>query len=233
MGLGGASSYTALMAIFGMSYLYIPPVSLSLNLAVSSIAAFNFIRKGHLRVDLLMPFLLASMPMAYLGGALRIGQTAFLWLLLISLVFVAMRIYLVDSTALRLQLTPISKLIISLLAGAVLGLVAGIVGIGGGIYLVPLILVLGLGNPREAAACGAVFVLLNSFTGLVSRFQYQPVEVISGILPLLLAVIVGALLGSHLGSAKLKQTVMEKWLGSIVLIAVVLLVKRIITGYYL
>lgn len=230
LGMGGASSYTALMAIFGMSYLYIPPVSLSLNMAVTSVAAFNFIRKGHLRFDLLLPFLVASIPMAYLGGALQISQTVFLWVLLISLLFVVARIYLLDSTALKLQLTPTSKIIISLFAGAILGFVAGIVGIGGGVYLVPLIIVLGLGSPREAAACGAVFVWLNSFTGLISRFQNQPVELTADMFPLLIAVIAGAVLGSHHGSAKLKPAVMEKWLGGIILVAIVLLIKRIISS---
>ncbi len=227
LGLGGGSSYTALMAIFGMSYLYIPPIALTLNLAVTTIAAFNFIRNGHLRFGLLLPFLLASMPMAYLGGALQISQTAFLWALLVSLVFVALRIYLLDSLAFRLQLAAKSKLIICLLAGAVLGLVAGVVGIGGGIYLVPLIIVLGLGNPKEAAACGAVFVWMNSFMGLVSRFQHQAIEITADLSLLLVAVIIGGALGSHLGAAKLKPAVMEKWLGGIILVAIVLLIKRI------
>ena len=98
VGLGGGSSYTALMAIFGISTLAIPMISLSLNLFVTSVGSFNFIRNKHAKIKLILPFLISSIPMAYLGGSLKLPKEMFYWILLISLVFVAVRIYFWQNT---------------------------------------------------------------------------------------------------------------------------------------
>ncbi len=227
VGLGGASSYTALMALFGISTLAIPAVSLTLNLFVSTAGSINFIRGGHARVRLITPFLVTSIPFAYLGGSLQLPKSVFLWILLLSLIFVLLRIYVWQSMSLKLPLTHRAQLAIAGLSGALLGLVAGIVGIGGGIYVVPLILVLGLGSEKEAAACGAVFVWMNSLSGLISRWQHNPVDLKPYIL-LFVAVLVGGLLGSFFGSSKFSPKLMEKILGIIILVAAVFLLKRLL-----
>jgi len=139
VGLGGGSSYTALMAITGVSYLLIPIISLTLNLLVTSVGSFNFIRKKHGRLTLILPFWVGSIPLSYLGGSLKLPREIFYRILLISLVFVALRIYVWENTALKVRFENISKTILSFIAGCVLGFIAGAVGIGGGIYLVPLI----------------------------------------------------------------------------------------------
>jgi uncharacterized membrane protein YfcA len=226
VGLGGGSSYTALMAIFGMNTLAIPMISLSLNLVVTSVGSFNFIRNKHGKIKLIMPFLISSMPMAYLGGALKLPKEIFYWVLLLSLVFVAVRIYFWQNTTIKLNIDQKEKIFISLLAGSVLGLVAGIVGIGGGIYLVPLIIILGLGAEKEAAACGAIFIWLNSFSGLLSRFQYNSIDLTSYI-PLIIAVLTGGFLGSFMGSSKFSPKLMEKILGTVIIIAIFFLTKQI------
>ena len=159
VGLGGGSSYTALMAILGFSALQIPLVSLILNMLVTAIGSINFIRHKHARWNLILPFLVTSIPMAYLGGALQLAKDTFYLVLLISLCFVAARIYLWQELRLQIELSPRNKLLVSLLAGSILGLIAGIAGIGGGIYLVPLIIVLGLGTVKEAAASGVILYL--------------------------------------------------------------------------
>ena len=155
VGLGGGSSYTALLYIAGISYKAVPVISLILNIFVASLSSFNFVRKGHARLNLILPFLLSSIPMSYLGGALEISETVFLWILWISLLFVAARIYLFDQVSIKLNINPAQQIMISVVAGAVLGFIAGTVGIGGGVYLIPLIMVLGLGNAKEAGAAGA------------------------------------------------------------------------------
>jgi len=137
VGLGGGSSYTALMAISGVSYLQIPTISLTLNLFVTSVGSFNFIRKKHARPTLILPFFVGSIPLSYLGGSLRLPRDIFYWILLISLVFVALRIYAWENTALKVCMGNAQKTILSFIAGCVLGFIAGTVGIGGGIYLVP------------------------------------------------------------------------------------------------
>ena len=227
VGLGGGSSYTALMAIFGMNTLAIPMLSLSLNLFVTTFGSFNFLRNKHGNIKLILPFLISSMPMAYLGGALQLPKEIFYWVLLISLVFVAARIYIWKNTSFKLNLDQKEKFIISLFAGSVLGLVAGIVGIGGGIYLVPIIIILGLGTEKEAAACGAIFIWLNSLSGLLSRLQYNSID-LTEYIPLIVAVLAGGFLGSFMGSFKFSPKLMEKILGVVILIAIMFLIKNIL-----
>ena len=227
VGLGGGSSYTAVMALLGFSTIVIPTVSLMLNMLVTTVGSYNFIRQKHVRFKLIAPFLISSMPMAYLGGTLHLPKQLFFWLLLVSLVFVAIRIYFWRNTTLGLILSVRQKISISLLAGAVLGFIAGVVGIGGGIYLVPLIIILGLGSQKEAAACGAIFVWLNSVAGLTARFQYHFID-LRAYIPLIIAVILGGIFGSYLGASRFSAKTIEKVLGMVVLIAIGFLIKKLI-----
>jgi uncharacterized membrane protein YfcA len=228
VGLGGGSSYTAILAIFSINYLAIPTISLTLNLFVTSIGAVTFIINRHVRLKLLLPFLLASIPLAYLGGSLHMQKEIFLWILWASLIFVVIRIYFVKQTKLMLEIKPRQKLVISITAGMLLGFIAGIVGIGGGIYLIPLILVLGLGSAKQAAACGAIFVWVNSAVGLSARLVHQPINLLD-YLPLIIAVVIGGLLGSYLGASRYSAKTVEKTLGLVIIIAVILLGKRLFT----
>lgn len=227
LGLGGGSSYTALMAIAGMNYLVIPTLSLILNIFVTSIGSFNFIRHKHARLNLITPFFISSMPMAYVGGSLALPTEIFYWALLVSLVFVATRIYLMRDISYHLNLNRGQQIMLSLFSGAVLGLIAGIVGIGGGIYLVPLIIILGLGTVKEAAACGAIFIWLNSVSGLAARLQHHPVELLD-YMPIIIAVILGGALGSHFGSKRFSAATMEKILGVVTLVAIGFLLRKLL-----
>lgn len=228
VGLGGGSSYTALMAIFGFNTLAIPTISLTLNFIVSGVGSINFIRFKHARAGLILPFLISSIPMAYMGGSLEMPKEVFYWILLISLVIVAFRIYVWSDTKFELKLGRRGQIITSLIVGSILGLISGIVGIGGGIYLVPMIIVLGLGSQKEAAACGAIFVWLNSLSGLVSRFQYNPINLTDYVV-LIIAVLFGGALGSFLGSSRFSRNLMERMLGLIILVAIIFLVKEIMS----
>lgn len=228
IGLGGGSSYTALLAIFNVNSLAIPMVSLTLNLFVTSIGSYNFIKNKHAKINLILPFLISSIPMAYLGGALNVEKEIFYWVLLISLILVAIRIYFWQNVSIKLNLKKNEKIILSLFAGSVLGLLSGIVGIGGGVYLVPLIIILGLGTEKEAAACGAIFTWLNSGSGLLSRLQYNSID-LSNYIPLILTVIAGGILGSFLGSSKFSAKTMDKILGVVIVVAIIFLTKKVIS----
>ena len=228
VGLGGSSSYTAMMVIMGFDAAVIPMVSLILNLSVTTIGSYNFIRNKHARLELIAPFLITSIPMAYLGGALQLPKEIFYWVLLVSLVLVVLRIYFWRNTALRLELGRAGKIYVSLSIGAILGLVAGIAGIGGGIYLVPLIIILGLGTEQQAAACGAIFIWLNSLAGLTSRLQHNAIELTAWI-PLIVAVVLGGALGSWLGASRLSPYAMQKILGAIIIVAIFMLLPRVLT----
>ncbi|MGD2056306.1 MAG: sulfite exporter TauE/SafE family protein [Gammaproteobacteria bacterium] len=227
VGLGGGSAYTALLVIFGVNALAIPLVALTLNICVTTVGSYHFIRNRHARLRLVLPFLVSSIPMAYLGGSLQLPKHVFYWILLISLLLVAVRIIFWRGAQLPLHLTQAARIAVSLAAGSLLGLVAGIAGIGGGVYLIPLILLLGLGNEKEAAAAAAVFVWLNSASGLASRLQYNAID-ITEYLPLILAVIIGGAMGSFMGSFRYSSAAMQKALGVIVLIAIMLLARRLL-----
>lgn len=227
VGLGGGSSYTALLTIFGASYIAIPSVSLTLNILVASLGSYNFIRAGHARWPLILPFLISSIPFAYLGGSLHLPVTAFNWLLFISLLLVVTRIYLPITTSFPFQFSSAQRVIVSLTSGAILGFIAGAVGIGGGIYLIPLILLLGLGTAKQAAAAGVVFVLVNSVIGMIARFQADRID-LTFIAPLLVAVIIGGWLGSTLGALKFRPIIIERILGLVIVIAVLLLLRKLL-----
>lgn len=227
VGLGGGSSYTAFLVIFGFSTLTIPLISLTLNILVTSIGSYNFIRNKHARIRLIAPFLLSSIPMAYLGGVLQVPKLVFQWILFVSLMFVVFRIYLWRKTVFQLKVGAAGKLAISVIAGSILGLLAGIVGIGGGIYLVPLILLLGLGTVKEAAACGAIFIWLNSSAGLLSRLQYNTVD-LQPYVPLIIAVIIGGTIGSFMGAFKLPADKVEQILGVVIIVAMLFLGRTLL-----
>ena len=226
VGLGGGSSYTALMAISAVTYQLIPTTSLTLNLIVTFIGTINFWRSGHGRLGLIGPFLITSIPMAYMAGSLQLSQGVFHSLLLGTLVLVALRIYALDELKLSVELSGTPKWIVILLLGATLGFVAGSVGIGGGIYLVPLIVMFGLGNEKEAAAAGTLFIWVNSFFGLMARSQTHAIDM-DFILPLAGAVVLGGFLGSYVGAFKLPAKTIQKVMGIAILLAIVFLAQKV------
>jgi uncharacterized membrane protein YfcA len=226
VGLGGGSSYTALLAIFGASAMTIPLVSLTLNILVTTFGSLVFLLHGHARLRLIVPFIISSIPMAYLGGMLHLPKRIFYVLLLISLCVAAARIYFPD-TSRPVHLDQRRKILLAIGSGAILGLIAGITGIGGGIYLVPLIILLGLGNAKEAAACGAFFIWVNSVSGLLARIQYNEVDLVP-YLPLVIAVVLGGMAGTLMGAGRFKVRTMQQILGSILIVAILLLGKKIV-----
>lgn len=227
VGLGGGSSYTALFAVFGLAYQVIPTASLSLNTIVSLTASIQFARSGHLKFSILWPFLITSVPMAFFGGRLQLSEAVFQILLLVTLAAVAARIYFWKEPVPRHRGSRAFKLGMSLAIGSILGFIAGAVGIGGGIYLVPLILILGIGKTKEAAATGAVFILINSVTGLWARANAYDVP-LDLIFPMALAVLVGGVLGSRLGAGRWEARRLQKILGAIILVAIVMLMRKLI-----
>jgi uncharacterized membrane protein YfcA len=224
VGLGGGSSYTALLAIFGASTVTIPMVSLTLNIVVTTFGSIVFLWQGHARLRLIAPFLLSSIPMAYLGGMLHLPKGFFYALLFLCLSFAAIKIYL-PGPAISLSLSKRRQLALATSCGALLGLVAGITGIGGGVYLVPLIILLGLGSAKEAAACGAFFIWVNSVSGLLARVQFNSIDIVH-YWPLIIAVVVGGIAGTILGAGHFKCETMQRILGSILVAAIFLLGRK-------
>lgn len=227
VGLGGGSAYTAIMAIFDVNYVLIPTTSLMLNVTVTSVGAANFWRGGHVNWRLIAPFLLSSIPLAYLGGSIHFSKQVFYVLLLLTLTTLAVRIYFFDSLRISLKLESRQKFMFSVALGGLLGFIAGTVGIGGGIYLVPLIVMFGLGSEKEAAAAGSIFIWVNSLSGLLSRMQRGAFDM-EMILPLLAAVVVGGYLGSYMGSFRFSPRVVQKIMGMVIVVAIGFLIKRLL-----
>lgn len=227
VGLAGGSSYIALLTIFGVDYLMIPTVALSMNIMVSTLGAWNFFRAKHARVRLIAPFLLSSIPLAWLGGTIMLPARLFDILLLIFLAIVAVRIYGFSSIRALARPGKAAGLLISLVIGSVLGFISGALGLGGGIYLVPLIILFGLGSPKEAAACAAFFIWVNSVAGLAARLGSHPLPPAAALLPLLAAVAAGGYAGSFLSANYFSARTVQRFLGLIVVVAILLLLRKI------
>lgn len=227
VGLGGGSSYIALMAIFGISYHIIPTTSLTMNLVVTFIGMINFWRNGFVKLDLILPFLAASIPMVYLAGIMELPKDIFQIILLFTLVMVAVRIYIFHHLRFSFQLTGNQKWIFIISLGGLLGFIAGTVGIGGGIYLVPLIIMFRLGSEKEAAAAGATFIWVNSLVGVIARAQIGTFDPLF-ILPLAGSVLLGGFAGSYMGAVRFTAKTIQHVMGGIIILAIMFLIKGIL-----
>lgn len=232
VGLGGGSSYTAWMVILSIPTLMIPSLALSLNILVSGVVCIQFIRKRLIPWKILSLLLIFSAPSAYIGGLLQINEDIIHLILLISLIFIAFRLVFFDSKN-YIQAAPPQRLAIIYIAilGALLGFLAGLVGIGGGIYLVPALLILRLASINQAAACGGAFILCNSTVGLYAKWQTNNIPyTFEELLPCLIAVALGGILGSQFSITQKNQTILEKILICVVFLACLLLIKKIFIG---
>jgi len=227
VGLGGGSSYTAIMAIMGINYQLIPATSLTLNLGVTFIGMINFWKAGYGRINLVAPFLITSIPMSYLAGSVQLPELIFEIILTMTLILVLLRIYYFNRLAFTYQLSNIEKWLLAIFLGSFLGLISGAVGIGGGIYLVPLIIMFGLGTTKEASAAGAMFIWFNSFAGLLPRLQSGTYD-IKSIIPLVFAVLLGGCVGSYFGSVRFESIFIQKIMGTVIILAIIFLIQGIV-----
>ena len=220
VGHGGASGYIAVMALAGMAPATIRPIALMLNVVVAGIASLQFWRAGHFSWPLFWPFVVLAVPCAFLGGSLHLPAQAFRIVLGCILLF---------STVQLLRQPPAAKphgdppWPAALALGAAIGLVSGLTGTGGGIFLSPLLIVLGWGTPARVAGVSAPFILLNSIAGLLGNLSA------TGHFPdfaIVLAVAAGAggLLGAHLGSRRFAPIAIKRMLAVVLLIAAVKLI---------
>lgn len=198
VGHGGASGYLAVMALAGFAPETLRPTALVLNLCVSLIGSILFFRAGHFHARLFVPLVTASIPFAYLGGLVRLPGGWFHLLLAGTLGFAALRLVLPMSGETSLR-TP--RTVVLLALGAVIGLLSGLVGVGGGIFLTPLLVLLCWCDTRTAAALSAPFIFLNSAAGLLGQFR-TPLAFPESLPWLIAAVMVGGSLGALWGSGR-------------------------------
>ncbi len=220
-GFGGASGYLLSMSFFDIPANVMSTTALVLNIFVSSISFANYFRAGHFRPKLLVPFLITSIPAAFLGGTFKLSEQTYTTLLYIVLTYLAFRMTLFPVLSEKAGWTPRPiPLWAALVSGALIGLLSGMIGIGGGIFLSPLIILLGWGTSKQAAASAGAFIAVNSISGLVGRFTNSTFSLGEFGIPLLIVGLLGALLGSRLGAVRFSSANVRRVLGAILCIAV-------------
>lgn len=214
-GQGGASGYLALMAFFSIAPVYMKTSALLLNVFVSLIAFILYYKAGHFRWKLLLPFALTSIPMAFVGAKLNVNPHLYKMVLGLLLLVAAARMLYKPSKKKDIK-TP--SFLIALMAGAVIGFLAGMTGIGGGIILSPLILLFNWASIKETAAVSSIFIFLNSISGLIGTW-YNGIVLPPEIIFWVLAGMAGGIAGGYAGSRKFSVSWSTYALSAVLLIA--------------
>jgi uncharacterized protein len=215
VGHGGASGYLAVMALFGVAAAVTRPTALILNVFVASIAAFQFYRAKHFDWKIFLPFAAASIPLAYLGGKIQLAEPVYKIVLGVVLMLAAGRL----AINLKNENEPNAPTIwLALIIGASLGFVSGLVGVGGGIFLTPILLLMNWTETKKAAGVSAMFILVNSISGLLGN--YAQVEQLPRVVSVwIIAAIIGGIIGSTLGSRYFNTLTLRRVLAAGLMIA--------------
>jgi len=200
VGFGGGSTYLALLLIWNIPYYIFPVIALCCNIIVVSGNCFNYVKAGNLNTNLLFPYLIGSIPLAFFGGSLQIGQDFFEILLFLVLIFAGfLLLFKFKSYDDRNETYRKIPKIISIIIGGILGFISGIVGIGGGIFLSPILFLIKAGKPKHIATTASIFILINSISGISGQLTKN--LVLNEILNywfLFLIVFIGGQIGNYL-----------------------------------
>jgi len=200
VGFGGGSTYLALLLLWGVPYHIFPAIALLCNIFVVSGNCYNYIKAGNLNLKLLIPYLIGSVPLAFIGGSLQIDKNLFEILLFLVLstagILLLFKFKSYDEVESDYKKIPF---VISLFIGSLLGFISGIVGLGGGIFLSPILFLLRAGKPQHIVTTASIFILVNSLSGITGQLTKNAVfNEISNYWVLLLAVIIGGQVGNFL-----------------------------------
>jgi len=219
VGHGGASAYIAAMAIVGIAPAEMRPTALQLNVLVSAIATVKFYRAGHFRWPLLWPFAVASIPAAYLGGAITLPGSAYKILVGLVLLYAGWQLWW--SARAGDELRPVRQvpMPLAILIGGVLGVLSGLTGVGGGIFLSPLLLLLGWAGTKQTSAVAAPFILVNSLAALAAGFVRNPTPPPDYAWWLMAAVLLGGWAGAEYGSRRFANPLIRRVLAVVLAIA--------------
>jgi len=220
VGHGGGSGYLAAMALMGVPPVMMRPTALMMNIGVASISLYKFGRASGFRWRLFLPFAITSVPMAFVGGRIQLPVTWFGVLVGLVLLFSAVRLFIdtLSRNAGRTAVIAPPPTWLALLAGAGIGLLSGLTGVGGGIFLSPLIVLMRWGTVRDSAAPTAAFILVNSISGLIGLLTRQPA--LPDALPYWVgAVIAGGLIGASVGARRLGNNGLRRALAAVLVIA--------------
>jgi uncharacterized protein len=220
VGHGGASGYLAAMGLVGVAPAIMRPTALVMNIAVASISLYKFARANGFNWRLFVPFAITSVPMAFVGGRIHLPVAWFGVLVGAVLLFSAVRLFL-ETISVKVAARAITgppPFLLALVIGAGIGLLSGLTGVGGGIFLSPLLVLLGWATVRESAAPTAAFILINSIAGLAGLLTRQPL--LPEPLPYwVVAVIAGGLIGATFGARRLDNRALRQALAAVLVIA--------------
>lgn len=215
VGHGGASGYLAVMALFAVSPAVSRPTALILNVFVASIAFIQFYRAKSFDWGIFLPFAAASVPMAYLGGRIQLAEPIYKIVLGICLIVAAVRLAVKLSSEAEPKRPPIA---IALIIGAVLGLVSGLVGVGGGIFLTPVLLLMNWTDTKAAAGVSALFIVVNSASALAGGAR-ELSQLSGAFFVWIIVAVIGGIIGSTLGSQRFDSLTMRRVLAGVLIVA--------------
>jgi uncharacterized membrane protein YfcA len=219
VGHAGASGYLAVMALFGLAPEVMKPTALILNILVATIAALQFRRAGFFSWNTFWPFAISSIPFAFMGGAISLPGQLYKQIVGLVLLFAAYHFLSNKQMAIEKASRPIPVLS-AILAGAGIGLLSGLVGVGGGIFLTPLILFMGWAGTKQTAGVSAMFILVNSIAGIAGHLasvKFLPDDIFI----LGFAAVLGGTIGSYMGSRRFANATLYQLLAVVLAIAAV------------
>lgn len=219
VGHGGASAYLAAMALAGIAPQEMRPIALTLNVVVSAIATYKFQRAGHFRWRLFWPFAVVSIPLAYAGGAITLPGQAYNALVGAVLIYAAWQLWRSARSGEEMRAVREPPIGWAMAIGAVMGLLSGLTGVGGGIFLSPLLLMLGWAGTKQTSAVAAPFILANSIAGLAAGLFAGTAPLPPQIGILVGVVLVGGWLGAEYGSRRFANPVIRRVLGVVLALA--------------
>ena len=210
VGHGGASAYLAALALAGVAPAEMRPIALVLNILVSAIGTYKFWRAGYFSWRLFWPFAVVSIPLAFLGGAITLPGHAYKILVGVVLIYAAWQLWHSARTGEEMRPVREPPLAWSMVVGAALGLLAGLTGVGGGIFLSPLLLMLGWAGTKQTSAVAAPFILVNSIAGIAGAFTVRAATLPAQVWILAVAVLIGGWLGAEYGSRRFANPLIRR-----------------------
>lgn len=219
VGHGGASAYLAVMALAGVAPQEMRPIALLLNIVVSSVATFKFYRAGHFRWRLFWPFAAVSVPLAFVGGGITLPGHAYKALVGIVLLYAGWQLWRSAKAGEEMRVPREPPILLAMAIGAVMGLLSGLTGVGGGIFLSPLLLMLGWAGTKQTSAVAAPFILVNSLAGLVAGFAMRVSALPDQVWILAFAVLAGGWAGAEHGSRRFANPIVRRFLAVVLAVA--------------
>ena len=229
VGHGGASGYLAVLSLANVDQPHMASTALLLNVLVASLSLTAYTRAGHLKLRHALPFVALSVPCAFLGGLTPVSAKVYAGLLALVLGYSAWRLMFFSQQLTGEGETKMPPLKVALPAGAVLGFISGMLGVGGGIFLSPVMLFMRWANAKQTSAIAALFIVLNSIAGICGRLIGGTFTV-SSTWPMVAAALIGGAVGANFGANKLSRPAICKTLAAVLMLAVIKLISEAFAG---